>query len=149
MKDFERKLLDEFQRDLPLVAEPFAEMGEALGVDADTVMESLTRLTEDGTVSRVGAVIRPGAVGESTLCAMAVPLGRLEEIAALVSGFDAVNHNYEREHRLNLWFVVTGADREGVDRVIAEIESRTGLEVLDLPMEESYRLDLGFTLQWS
>jgi hypothetical protein len=80
---------------------------------------------------------------------MAVPDGRLVEVAALVSGYDEVNHNYEREHRLNLWFVVTAANRVRIEQVLAEIGARTGLTVLDLPLLEAFRLDLGFRLQWS
>ena len=42
---------------------------------------------------------------------MAVPPARLEAVAARVSAEPAVNHNYEREHDLNLWFVVAAPDR--------------------------------------
>ena len=80
---------------------------------------------------------------------MAVPPERLDRVADLVSSFEAVNHNYEREHRFNLWFVVTGRDQDEVAAVIAEIERETGLAVLDLPLLESYRLDLGFPLEWT
>jgi hypothetical protein len=33
--------------------------------------------------------------------------------------------------------------------VLGEIETRTRLPVLDLPLVEAYRLDLGFALSWS
>ncbi len=148
MTDFERRLLNEFQRDLPLTPRPFAAIAEKLDCEESTVIETLERLTADGTVSRVGAVFKPGGVGESTLAAMAVPPERLEEIAELINGFDEVNHNYEREHRLNLWFVLCAPDRARIDKAIAEIEARTGLTVLDLPMIEDYHLDLGFPIQW-
>jgi len=32
---------------------------------------------------------------------------------------------------------------------LREIETRAGIAVLDLPMLEAYRLDLGFPLQWN
>ena len=149
MTAFERRLLDEFQRGFPLAERPFAVIAESLNVTEAEVIEALGRLRDEGMVSRVGAVFRPGAIGASTLAAMAVPPQRLDEVAALVSGFDEVNHNYEREHRINLWFVVTAPDRARLDAVLAEIGQRTGLEVLDLPMREAYHLDLGFPLQWN
>ena len=71
----------------------------------------------------------------------------MEEVAALISAYDEVNHNYEREHELNLWFVVTAADVGRLRSVLAEIATRTGLEVLDLPLEESFHIDLGFPLR--
>ena len=64
-----------------------------------------------------------------------------------VSEEAGVNHNYEREHALNLWFVVTGSDAPSVARTLGRIGARTGLPVLDLPLERSYFIDLGFPLE--
>lgn len=149
MNDLEKRLLDEFQRDFPLTERPFAVIARRLNAAEDEVIAALEKLSGSGAVSRVGCVFRPGGVGVGTLAAMEVPAERLEEIAELVSSFDEVNHNYEREHRLNLWFVITAPDDEGVSRVIADISRRSGLDVLDLPMLEGYHLDLGFKLKWN
>ena len=72
----------------------------------------------------------------------------LDEVADLVSAYEEVNHNYEREHRLNLWFVVCAPSRDAVTGVLDDIARRTGIAVMDLPMVEDYHLDLGFPLQW-
>jgi DNA-binding Lrp family transcriptional regulator len=148
LDDLDRRLLNDFQRDFPLVPRPFDAIAEAFGVDADTVMARLDRLRWAGMISRIGAIVAPQRAGWSTLAAMAVPAGRLDAVARLVSSYPEVNHNYEREHRLNLWFVVTGADEACVRRVLSDIKARTALPVLDLPMLEAYKLDLGFDLQW-
>ena len=76
----------------------------------------------------------------------AVPEARLEQVAARINAFPEVNHNYLREHRYNLWFVLTGPDRAHIDRLLAEIEADTGLVPLDLPMQQAFRIDLGFPL---
>jgi DNA-binding Lrp family transcriptional regulator len=144
----DRQLLDRYQRDFPLDPEPFATIADELGVSEANVLERLAYLKRFGAVSRVGLVLKPNRVGASTLAALAVPTDRLTEVAEIVSAFVEVNHNYEREHPYNLWFVVTGEDRDAVDRALNEIESQTGLEVLDLPMLEDYFIDLGFKLQW-
>ena len=146
MDPLEHALLNDWQRDFPLVPNPFAVIAERLGSDEQSILEAYRALGEDGKVSRIGAVLRNGAVGDSTLAAIAVPPERLDEVASLVSGFAEVNHNYEREHCLNLWFVVTAESRARVASVLAEIEQRSGLAVLDLPMLEAYFLDLGFAL---
>ena len=146
MVSLERALLNDWQRDFPLTPRPFAVIAERLGCDESEVIEGYRRLTAVGKVSRIGAVLRNNTVGASTLAAIAVPSARLEEVAALVSDYPEVNHNYEREHRLNLWFVVTAESRARVSEVLAEIEQRSGLAALDLPMLEAYFLDLGFEL---
>jgi DNA-binding Lrp family transcriptional regulator len=141
------RLLDEFQRDFPLVPRPFAALAERLGTDEATVLDLLAQLRAAGAVSRVGAIVAPHAAGYSTLAAMAVPPDMLDGVAELVSSFQEVNHNYEREHQLNLWFVVAAASRDRVRQVLAAIEYRTSLPVIDLPLVEAYRLDLGFPLR--
>jgi DNA-binding Lrp family transcriptional regulator len=145
---FQQKLLNNYQRNFPMDRRPFATIAEELGVDEAEVLASYRRLCDAGLVSRIGAVLRPHRCGWSTLAAMAVPAARLEAVADLVSAYPEVNHNYEREHALNLWFVVTAPDRDHVTSVLDEIERETGIEVLDLPLEEAFCLDLGFPLRW-
>ncbi|MBI2978596.1 MAG: Lrp/AsnC family transcriptional regulator [Rhodospirillales bacterium] len=157
----DKRLLNDFQRDFPLEPRPFARIAETLGVAEDEVLTRLADLRDRGMVSRVGAVIRPNTIGTSTLAgaviqpntigtstlaAMAVPPERLDEVATVVNAEAAVNHNYEREHEINLWFVVTAADATGLQEVLKRIERRTGLPVLDLPLEEAFHIDLGFQL---
>ena len=142
----ELKLLDDYQRDFPLVPRPYLAIAEAAGLSEAEVIEIYARLKEDGALSRIGAVVTPNAAGASTLAAIAVPPARLGEVAALVSAQTEVNHNYEREHAFNLWFVVTAADAQAVEEVLRRIERMTGLAVLDLPLIQSYHIDLGFPL---
>ncbi|OGT20837.1 MAG: AsnC family transcriptional regulator [Gammaproteobacteria bacterium RBG_16_57_12] len=148
MADLNRHLLNDFQRDFPLTPTPYATMAQALGVTEEQVLDGLRTLTEAGMVSRVGPVFRPGRIGASTLVAMAVPAERLDEVAALVSDYHEVNHNYEREHRFNLWFVVAAASEEQLRAVLQDIERRTGLKTLALPLLTEYHIDLGFNLTW-
>lgn len=149
LDDIDRRLLNEFQRDFPLTPTPYADIADRLGISETSVIERLRALQTAGTVSRVGPVFRPNRIGASTLAAMAVPLGHLDAVAALVSAYAAVNHNYEREHDYNLWFVAAAADEAQLAVVLADIAQRTGIEVISLPMLEDYHIDLGFDLRWA
>jgi DNA-binding Lrp family transcriptional regulator len=144
--NLEFHLLNDYQHDFPLTAAPFAAMAEALGVSEAEVLETLVSLQARGAVSRVGAVFRPRSIGASTLAALAVPEHELERVAQLVSAYPEVNHNYQREHHYNLWFVVTAPDELALQRVLREIEERSGCRVLFLPLVEDYHIDLGFDL---
>jgi len=146
--ELERRLLNDFQQDLPLSATPYADMAARLGVDERAVLDALAGLQARGAVSRVGPVFRPNTIGVSTLAAMAVPGFDLERVAAWLNELPQVNHNYEREHPFNLWFVVTAADRGELDAVLDQIEAWSGCPVLDLPMLEDYFIDLGFDLNF-
>jgi siroheme decarboxylase len=141
------RLLNEFQRDFPLEPRPFRRIAEKLGMTEDEVIDVLRHLSEAGAISRVGAVVRPNSVGASTLAAMRVPEDRLDEVADHVSARPEVNHNYQRDHAINLWFVVATDSREKVTRVLEEIEVATGITVLDLPLVTPFHIDLGFDLR--
>ena len=142
------RLLNEFQRGFPLVPRPFQSVADGLGAQESEVLAMLAVLVASGKVSRVGLTFTPGRIGAATLAAMSVPGERLHEIAERVSEFAEVNHNYEREHFYNLWFVVTGPDAARVESVVREIERAAACgRVLSLPMIEPYHIDLGFNLE--
>lgn len=141
-----RALIDGYQRDFPIVPQPFAEIAAALGLAEIDVLSRLRALSERGALSRVGAVVRPHAAGRSTLAAIAAPPERIEAAAARINAYEGVNHNYQREGAWNLWFVVTGATQSDVDAMLAGIAGDTGLPLLNLPLEKSYHIDLGFAL---
>jgi len=142
----EKCLLNEYQRGFPLCESPFKLIATQQGVSEDEVIRALESLVQRGLISRVGPVFAPQRAGASTLAALSVPDAELAQVADFVSRFDEVNHNYEREHRYNLWFVVTAPDAAQVERVLDSIETETGLQVIDLPLEKSFYIDLGFPL---
>ena len=146
VQTLEFRLLNEFQRNFPLTPAPFAEIAACVGSDEVTVLATLRRLQEDGTISRIGAVFAPRSVGASTLAALAVPRARLEEVAAIVSAHPGVNHNYERENAYNLWFVATAADEPALAALLDEISSAAGCPPIALPLLEEFHIDLGFDL---
>jgi len=146
VSELDFRLLNDFQRGFPLCPQPYSVIAARLGASADAVMERFISLQRSGAVSRIGAVFRPGAVGASTLAAMAVPPQRLAAVARAVSACAGVNHNYEREHTLNLWFVAAAADTGALQRLLSGIESAAGIGVLSLPLIEEYHIDLGFDL---
>lgn len=139
-------LLNEFQRDFPLQPRPYAALGARVGLSEDAVLARLRRLRASGHVSRIGAVWSRSAGGAAALCALAVPQDRLLEVAALVSREPGVNHNYEREHAWNLWYVLTGSDAQAVRATADRIATKVDVPALFLPMLRAYRVDLGFDL---
>ena len=142
----ELALIDRWQHGFPLVEKPFEVVGRAASLDPEEAIGIFRRMKENAVISRVGAVVRPNTVGASTLAAMQVPPERLEQVAEIVSGEPLVTHNYEREHALNLWFVVAGSNPREIASTTARIRSKTGIDVVELPMLQAYHLGLGFSL---
>jgi DNA-binding Lrp family transcriptional regulator len=141
----DKLLLNNVQSGFPLTSRPFLEIGERLGMTESEVMARLQHLLDEGALSRFGPVLNAMALGGArTLAAMHVPPDRLEEVAATVNSFDAVSHNYQREHLFNLWFVVSSEDPSEVERVLSAIRYKTGLSVTDLPALEEYFVEVRF-----
>jgi len=99
LNDIEKKLLNEYQKGLPISPTPFADMAQNLGISETLVLQILQRLQNNGIISRVGPVFKPNKIGASTLAAMSIPEDKLESVAQQVSSHPEVNHNYEREDR--------------------------------------------------
>lgn len=141
-----RDMINRLQKDFPLVSRPYAAIAEETGLAEDQVMSALQTMKDDKILSRIGAVVRPNTAGASSLVAMQVPPQRLEEVAEIVSAEPSVNHNYERENRLNLWFVVATSDEDELNSTITRLEHQTGCKALKLQLEKAYHIDLGFNI---
>ena len=148
MDDVDRRIVDTLQSGFPIGPRPFAEAARWIGSGEAELIARIHELRAARVLSRFGPMFNAERLGGAlTLCAMAVPEASFDEIAAKVNAHPEVAHNYAREHELNLWFVLATEEPERVRRVIAEIETETGLEVVDLPKQREYfvglRLPLG------
>ena len=137
-------LIDDFQSGFPIEERPFERVGDALDIDETAALERVEGLRDAGVFRRFGAVLNPPVIGSSTLAAVSAPEGRFDEVAEVINSYRQVNHNYRRNHEWNMWFVVTAGSLETRDRILSEIEDRTGCQVLVLPMLTDFYIDLEF-----
>ncbi len=143
MDRLDRALVNRLHGDFPLTEHPYAEVGAEVGLSEGAVIERLERMLAARTLSRFGPLYDAEAMGGAiTLAALAVPAARFDAVADIVNGIDEVAHNYAREHRLNMWFVVAAETASRLAEVLAEIEAATGLAVVDLPKEAEYFLEV-------
>ena len=152
MDEVDRKILCRIQADFPLVPRPFAALAQELGLSEEEVLSRTEAFHRSGLVRRIGPVINPDKVGRvGSLVAMSVPEERIEEVAARVSAFRCVSHNYQREARhgqcpYNLWFTVSAASEERLAETIAEIEKAAGLASTTLPSGRKFKIGVRFDL---
>ncbi|WP_430461091.1 Lrp/AsnC family transcriptional regulator [Thalassolituus sp. LLYu03] len=149
LSELQKAILDRYQQSLPASLTPFADMATALNCSETDVINALNQLLEYGVVKRFGPVFDHQRAGASTLVAMAVDAHKLEEEALRLNAFAGLNHNYEREHQYNLWFVLTASSEQQLQLKLQEICACHPWPVLILPMEQSYHINLGFPLQWT
>lgn len=145
----DRRLIDSYQRGLPVCTRPFHTVAERLGTSEAEVISRLERLQAQGVLSRVGPVFDHARAGASLLAAVAVPEAERDAFAELINAAPGVNHNYAREHDYNLWFVMTAPDEPELEARLGALETRLGVPILRLPMLEGFHIDLSFPIPWA
>lgn len=135
----DRRILNRMQEDLPLVAHPYAAVAGELGINEDELLERLARMKEERVITRFGPFFDAAAMGGAfCLCAMAVPEGEFEAVLTKVNAHAEVAHNYQRTHRLNMWFVLATETPDGIGVCADAIESETGHQVLRFPKLQEF-----------
>ncbi|MEA2118530.1 Lrp/AsnC family transcriptional regulator [Halovibrio sp. HP20-50] len=149
LDSLDRRLIDCYQRDLPVCSRPFLAMAEHLNTTEEQVIKRLQRLQAMSVLSRVGPVFDHALAGASLLATVAVPDNQRDAFAELINQVPGVNHNYAREHYYNLWFVMTAADESSLAARLNQLETMLDRKILRLPMLESFHIDLAFKIPWS
>jgi DNA-binding Lrp family transcriptional regulator len=135
----DRLLINLLQDGIPLTHSPFARIAQQAAIAEAEVAERIARLREIGAVTRFGPFLDAEAMGGAfCLCAMAVPPERFDEVVTSVNAHPEVAHNYERQHRLNMWFVLACERPEEIADAAARIERETGLKVLRFPKLQEF-----------
>lgn len=143
LDDADRRIVNRLQDGLPLVERPYAAVAAELDLSEGELLYRLERLLEDGVLSRFGPMYHAERLGGGlTLAALEVPEADYERVTAAVNAFPEVAHNYRREHRLNMWFVLATETPERIGETIAAIEAATGLTVFNMPKQEEFHVRL-------
>lgn len=143
LNELQRNFINLFQGGFPLTERPFSNIAALLGTDEATLIPLVQQLLEDRIISRFGPFYNADRLGGAfTLAAMQVPEKDFGEVAKLVNGMDAVAHNYQREHQLNMWFVIAADQPTGIADCIAAIEQATGIRVFNFPKLREFYLGL-------
>jgi DNA-binding Lrp family transcriptional regulator len=143
MDSVDRNIVNHLQDGLPVCARPFDDVAARLDISVDELHSRLQRLLDDKVLSRFGPMYNAESMGGTlSLCAMQVPADSFDAVAALVNAFAEVAHNYERDHSLNMWFVIATEQPARAAAVIRDIEHQTGCRVYDMPKQEEFFIGL-------
>ncbi len=144
----DRRLIDRLHGELPLTERPFADIGQEFGISEDEVIERLRRMLAHGTLTRFGPLFQiERAGGLFVLAALEVPEADFARMTALVNALPEVAHNYRREHRLNMWFVVAAESHAAAQAALDRVGQITGLAVHAFPKEREYFVGLRLSAQ--
>lgn len=135
----DRSIINALQGGFPLCERPYQTVAEQLGIGEGELLARLQRLLANKTLTRFGPMYQIERMGGAfSLAAMHVPEADFDRIAELVNAMPEVAHNYQRDHHLNMWFVLATEAPEGIASAIAGIEAAAGRPVINVPKEREY-----------
>lgn len=141
-------LLHRLHGDFPLSERPFDDVARELELSESEVLDRLGALLDRGMLTRFGPLYQhERAGGAFVLAAMQVPEARFDAVAAMVNELAEVAHNYRREHRFNMWFVIACACPDLADTTCRRIEQLTGLTVFAFPKEKEFFVELRLAVE--
>jgi DNA-binding Lrp family transcriptional regulator len=143
-------LLDALQDTIPLVSRPWSALGTRLGIPAQEVLERLGRMRDLGIVRAVSPILDSHHLGltATTLLALPVPVERISDVAAIISGYPEVSHNFQRENTYSVWFTLTAESEERLGELLSEILERIGIperDILNLSTVRKFKIDVRFS----
>ena len=145
MDALDRRIINELQGGFPVCEYPYRTVSERLGSTESELITRLGCMLDDGLLTRFGPMFHAEQMGGAlSLCAMRVPQDRFEAVAERVNAFPEVAHNYQRDHAMNMWFVLATETPVALQEAIGRIEVQTGLRVFNLPKLEEFYVGLHF-----
>jgi DNA-binding Lrp family transcriptional regulator len=118
---------------LPLDPQPYAAVGKGLGMTEAEVIDRLGRLLADGTIRRLGVVVRHQELGyrANAMVVWALPEDRVTELGQRIGTLPFVTLSYRRPQRpgwpYNLFTMIHGRDRAAVLAQVDRIKELCGL----------------------
>ena len=130
----DQQLIAAIQDGLEFTTKPFASIASQLGISEQKVLNRLQQLKQNGTIKRLGVVVKHREVGfkANAMVVWDIPDERVAEIAQRIASFECVTLCYQRPRRLpewsyNLFSMIHGKDRESVLERLADL-----IEILEL-----------------
>lgn len=143
----DRHILNRLQESFPICSRPFAQLAPDFNLSESELIARVQHFRQSGILTRFGPLFQIEALGGAyCLAAIAVPEKRWDSTVKAVNRHPEVAHNYQRDHALNMWFVLATASPKEIASCLAAIEAETGLSVFAFPKEQEYALSLKLEL---
>ncbi len=148
MDSTDKEILNRIQGDFPVSADPYGEIGRAVGIAGGEVLRRVKRLKNEGIIRKVGPFFDAKKMGhKSTLCAVDVPEEKIETTAAIISRYVEVTHNYLREGHPNIWFTLIAENEGEIEGILGEIEAEAGVgPIRNLPARRMFKIKVDLKL---
>jgi len=147
LSPLERDFINHYQGDFPLHEQPFKLVAKQLDCSENELIKTIKNLKEEKTLTRFGPLYDAARLGGGlTLAAISVPEDRFDIVTQIVNSYPEVAHNYRREHKLNMWFVLATETPVEIIQILSSIEKNTNLTVYNFPKQHEFYIGLRFDI---
>ncbi len=128
------EMIKGLQQNIEAVAEPFAELTRALGIDHETLAAEAKRMQDAGYMRRFASILyhRKAGFSANAMVVWNVPEAEAEAMGETVAAYNAVSHCYLRPVFANwpypLFSMVHGKSREEVEAIVGEMAREIGID---------------------
>ena len=145
MDQLDKDIINTLQYDFPVCDRPFAKLANTLNSTENELINRVQAMLDSGLLTRFGPMYNAVNMGGAlSLCAMKVPEDQFDEVTEQVNAFAEVAHNYQRNHEMNMWFVLATESQQELNNTLAAIEKSTGISVYNMPKEKEFFVGLHF-----
>ncbi len=138
-----RNIINTLQYGFPISDHPYREVAIKLNLSESELIQRIQFLLDSGLLTRFGPLFNAENMGGAlSLCAMKIPEAEFETVTEQVNSFTEVAHNYQRDHKMNMWFVLATKSLEEKHKTLQQIEQLTGYKIYDMPKEKEYFVGL-------
>lgn len=133
ISEVEKKVLAALQAGFPRSRTPYKDAAEQAGISTEQLLAVLRDWKEQGKLRRIGAIVHHEKVGLSggAMVAWQVDRDAVEQVGAILAGFEEVSHAYERRTAekwpYNVYTMVHGIDARQVERTVKNMSEACGV----------------------
>ncbi|WP_182187995.1 AsnC family transcriptional regulator [Pectinatus frisingensis] len=134
MDALDKKIIKVMQNDFPLVAKPYEELADRIGISEAELLERLKKYKQNGQIRKMGAVLGHYTAGFSAnvLCAWVVPKERMDETGRAMAANAAVSHCYDRtttpEWPYNVYTMIHAKTHNECNAIVDELARENNLD---------------------
>lgn len=118
LTELEKRIIAAIQGDMPVVAQPYAQIAKELEIEEQVLLNVLKDLVRRGIIRRFGATLRHQKSGyaANAMTAWLVEEDRMDDVGRIMASFKEVSHCYRRDPTrqwpFNLYTMIHGKDED-------------------------------------
>ena len=146
LNETDKRILEEIQKDFPLVSNPFKEIGIKCNITEQETIDKIQKFSSENIIREISAILNASMIGyKSILVAVKANNDSINKVAEKINQHPGVSHNYLRENKYNIWFTLTIKQEFSFHNEVKNILGSKGVSgYLILPSINTFKIGVNF-----